>query len=136
MRAASACANRLNRIIGVVKMKFLLIDDETEICFLIRKVLERIGIHCDMAHSLAHGREHLGRGTYHAVFLDVHLPDGKGYELVPEIRQSQPGAHVIAMSAVDNERAHAEGSGVDYFLPKPFDKSSILGGLRALRIIA
>lgn len=117
-------------------MKFLLIDDEKEICFLIRKVLERIGIHCDMAHSLAHGREHLANGNYHAVFLDVHLPDGKGYQLVPEIRRSQPGAHVIAMSAVDHEQAHALERGADFFLPKPFDKSSILGGLQALGIIA
>lgn len=112
--------------------RVLLIDDETEICFLLSNVIKRAGGECDMAHSLAEGRARLSAADYSAVFLDIHLPDGLGYDLIPEIRSHQPGARVIAISAVDNERLNATARGADLFIPKPFDKLSILGGLRQL----
>jgi DNA-binding response OmpR family regulator len=113
-------------------MDILLVDDETEICFLLGNLLKREGVNCDMAHSMAEGREHLRSGSYDLIFLDIHLPDGLGYELIPDIRSSQPHAHVIAISAVDNELGNAKEHGADLFIPKPFDKGSILGGLRSL----
>ena len=117
-------------------MNVLLIDDETEICFLLKNMLRRVGINCDMAHSMAEGREQLGIGAYQAVFLDIHLPDGLGYKLIPEIRKSQPDVHVIAISAVDNEQKNAKAEGADLFIAKPFDKGSILDGLRSLGLTA
>lgn len=113
-------------------MNVLLIDDETEICLLLKNMLGREGFRCDMAHSMAEGRAQLQTGDYSAVFLDIHLPDGLGYQMIPEIRDKQPEAQVIAISAVDNEQEHATDSGADLFIPKPFNKSSILGGLRTL----
>lgn len=115
-----------------VQMNVLLIDDETEICFLLKNMLRREGIACDVAHSMAQGREQLVAGRYEVVFLDIHLPDGLGYQLIPEIRQSQPDTQVIAISAVDNERKNAKDRGADLFIAKPFDKGSILDGLRSL----
>lgn len=117
-------------------MTILLIDDETEICFLLKNMLRRVGIECDMAHSMEEGRRQLGEGSYKAVFLDIHLPDGLGYQLIPEIRESQPNAQVIAISAVDNEQKNAKDRGADLFIAKPFDKGSILGGLRSLGLTA
>ena len=113
-------------------MNVLLIDDETEICFLLKNMLRREGITCAVAHTMAQGREQLGTGTYQAIFLDIHLPDGLGYQLIPEIRQAQPHTQVIAISAVDNERKNAKDRGADLFIAKPFDKGSILDGLRTL----
>jgi len=74
----------------------------------------------------------LGSAKYQVVFLDIHLPDGLGYQLIPEIRESQPDTQVIAISAVDNERKNAKEQGADLFIAKPFAKGSILDGLRAL----
>ncbi len=113
-------------------MNVLLIDDETEICFLLKNLLRREGIDCDVAYSMAQGREHLHTGSYVAVFLDIHLPDGLGYHLIPEIKEHRPGVQVIAISAVDNEREKANDQGADLFIAKPFDRGSILDGLRSL----
>lgn len=77
------------------KMNILLIDDETEICFLVKNLLRREGIGCDVANTMAEGRRQLGIGQYHAVFLDIHLPDGLGYEMIAEIRARQPDVQVI-----------------------------------------
>lgn len=126
----------LNWFVDGIKMNVLLIDDETEICFLLKNMLRREGIDCDVAYSMAEGRDQLRSGHYSAVFLDIHLPDGLGYKLIPEIRERQHDVQVIAISAVDNERVNATGQGADLFISKPFDKGSILGGLRALGLTA
>lgn len=117
-------------------MNVLLIDDETEICFLLKTMLRREGIDCDMAHTMEQGRDRLETGRYAAVFLDIHLPDGLGYELIPEIREALPEVQVIAISAVDNEQKNAKDRGADLFIAKPFDRGSILGGLRSLGLTA
>lgn len=126
----------LNLFVDVMKMNVLLIDDETEICFLLKNMLRREGIGCDVAFSMAEGREQLLSGHYAAVFLDIHLPDGLGYQMIPEIRDRQPDVQVIAISAVDNEAENANKQGADLFIAKPFDKGSILGGLRSLGLTA
>ncbi len=119
-----------------LEMNVLLIDDEPEICFLVKNMLHRAGIQCELAHSIAEGRERLVTGMFEAVLLDIHLPDGLGYQMIPEIRAVLPNARVIALSAVDQEQENATDRGADLFIAKPFDKSSILGGLRALGISA
>ncbi len=111
---------------------YLLIDDESEICFLLTNMLKRLGVECREAHSLEQGREALSFGPYDAVFVDVHLPDGLGYELIPEIRERYPGTRVIAISAVDQERTAATDRGADLFLAKPLSGGRIIGGLRDL----
>ena len=114
-------------------MRVLLVDDERDICHLLSAMLGRSGMQCTSANSLAEARSRLNEGTFAVVFLDIYLPDGRGYSLADEIRSS--GARVIAMSAVDHEREEALSRGVDLFIAKPFDRSTIFGGLRTLGLI-
>ena len=114
-------------------MRVLLVDDEQEICFLLSAMLRRQGIECDMAHSLSEARSKLDNGPFDAAFVDIHLPDGLGYELTDTIRGT--GAKMIAISAVDAEGSKALQRGVDLFIAKPFDRGTIFGGLRQLHLI-
>lgn len=114
--------------------KVLLIDDETEICYLLSKMLQRAGADCRVAHTLQDGSNALSQEDFDLVFLDIHLPDGLGYDLIPTIRGHQPRARVIAISAVDAERGRAVAQGADLFLPKPFDKDTIMASLRKLGV--
>ncbi len=110
----------------------LLVDDEPEICLLLCNMLRRAGIDCAVAHNVQDGKQAIRNGHFDAVFIDVHLPDGLGYELIPEIKVSQPNARLIAISAVDAERPRAEAAGVDLFVPKPFNRAIILSSIRQL----
>lgn len=113
-------------------MNVLLVDDEADIRLLLTSVLRRNGIGSISASSLAEARDALAQGSYDAVFLDIHLPDGIGYDLIPAIRTKNPASKVIAISAVDGERATALRAGVDMFLPKPFSRDLVLEKLNAL----
>jgi two-component system, OmpR family, response regulator len=116
-------------------MKLLLVDDEREICLLLNALLVRYGARTTMAHSLEQAREMLEKGPYDGIFLDVNLPDGKGYELIPSIRARSSDARVIVISAMDQEREHALAAGADIFLAKPLDRNTILGGMRKVELL-
>ncbi len=110
----------------------LLVDDEPEICLLLCNMLRRVGTQCDMAHSVEQARAKLKTGNYDAVFLDIHLPDGLGYEVISVARERNPTARLIAISAVDTERDAAEKAGADLFVPKPFNREIILRSIQQL----
>lgn len=110
----------------------LLIDDEKEICELLSAMLKRNGTSCMFAHSLGEGRKALKRGNFDAVFLDVNLPDGLGYELIPDIKATSPDARCIAISAMDSEGDRALKAGADVFIPKPFNRAVIFTRIREL----
>ncbi len=110
----------------------LLVDDEPEICQLLSNMLRRVGAECDMAHTVEQAIAKLNTGTYDAVFLDIHLPDGLGYDVIPEARKRNPDARLIAISAVDAERTNAVNAGADLFVPKPFNREIILRSIQEL----
>lgn len=110
----------------------LLVDDEQEICQLLSNMLRRSGTACTFAHSIQEGKAALNAGHFDAVFLDVHLPDGLGYELIPLLRSSQPEACTITISALDAERARSVAEGADFFVPKPFNRAIIMSTISSL----
>lgn len=116
-------------------MKLLLVDDEQEICLLLNALLKRYGAETVIAHSLAEARGMFREGPFDGVFLDVNLPDGKGYELIPDIRTGSPVTRVIVISAMDQEKTHALDAGADLFLSKPLDRRTILTGLRSMQLL-
>ena len=116
----------------IMNAKILLIDDEPEICQLLQAILARQGFVSSSAHSLMEARERLRSGWFDGVFLDVNLPDGRGYELIPELKTIYPHVRVIVISAMDQERNSAMNAGADLFLPKPLDLRTILGSLKDL----
>lgn len=117
-------------------MKLLLVDDEPEICLLLNALLVRYGASTVMAHSLRDAEQKIASiDSIDGVFLDVNLPDGKGYELIPSVRSRSSRARVIVISAMDQERQHALAAGADLFLAKPLDRNSILEGLRKVELL-
>ncbi|MBL0045296.1 MAG: response regulator [Flavobacteriales bacterium] len=116
-------------------MNMLLVDDESEICLLLQAMLAQYGISSSSAHTLAEARQNLASGEYDGVFLDVNLPDGKGHELIPLLKNAYPDIRVIVISAMDQERTVAMAAGADLFLPKPFDRHTILGSLRQVGLV-
>lgn len=62
------------------------------------------------------------------VFLDIHLPNISGLEVIRSIRKRDLGAHIVMLSAdscIENVRA-SRFNGSKGFLTKPFEKKRIL----------
>ena len=70
--------------------RILIIDDEPDICTLLAGVLKSSGNETYFAHNLEDGKTQFETKHPEIVFLDLNLPDGSGFTLLPEIKQQAP----------------------------------------------
>lgn len=119
---------------GAMPHKHVLIaDDDKLICWALEREFAGAGHSARAVESGADALEELRRQSYDVVFLDIHLPDTNGLELLQEIERISPGAIIIIMSgdASETNRQHAYNGGVVQFLEKPFDLSEVHDILRS-----
>ncbi len=118
---------RYGPILNASSKRVLIVDDETDICLLLSGLLRRLGYQPTCAHFIEEGRQCLKSQQFSAVFLDLNLPDGLGFDLLPIIKEDQVAARVIMISAFDGqaERRRATEQGADYFIGKPFTRRSV-----------
>ncbi len=79
--------------------------------------------HNILATSIAEARHIIRKDQIDVVLLDLMLPDGLGYELIPEIRHLETHINIITMTGhntPDLEKTVRE-LGITYYLSKPID---------------
>ena len=114
------------------RKRALIVDDETDICYLLSNILKQRNIQTTFAGSLAEADKMLQSPNYfYYVFLDNHLPDGLGINQIKRWKEKFPAIHVIMITAHDSyeERKKATRDGADYFISKPFSKEVILNSI-------
>jgi CheY-like chemotaxis protein len=74
-------------------------------------------------------------GSYDAILADIRLPDVSGYEVYRRLREAQPRARVILMTAYGYDPSHslvkARQDGLRFVLFKPFRVDQLLDALSA-----
>lgn len=115
-------------------MKALIIDDEEDICFLLSGLLLKKNMQSSYANSIAEAKMLLEKSSPEIIFLDNHLPDGKGVDFAPHIKKNYPGVKLVMITAFDTatDRKLALSQGVDYFIAKPFTTEKIYQTLEHL----
>ena len=119
-------------LIDPERKKALIVDDETDICYLLSNILKQRNIQTTFAGSLAEADKMLQSPNYfYYVFLDNHLPDGLGINQIKRWKEKFPFIHLIMITAHDSyeERKKATRDGADYFISKPFSKEVILNSI-------
>jgi len=107
--------------------KVLIIDDEVDICYLLGSILKNKNLQTEYVNSLSEAKEILQDHQPSLVFIDNHLPDGRGVDFIGEIKKMFPSIKVVMITAYDTsaDKNIAIRSGVDGFIGKPFTKDSI-----------
>ncbi len=80
-------------------MKALIIDDEVDLCLLLKSYLQRKGYQVSLAHSLDDGLGKIEAENPQLLFLDNNLPDGLGWVEAPGLATSFPKMHLYLISA-------------------------------------
>jgi two-component system, OmpR family, response regulator len=117
-----------------MRMRVLVVEDETRMASVIRRSLAKIGLAADVA---AHGEDALWMTAsvdYDAIVLDVMLPGLSGFETCRRLRERGVWAPVLMLTARDGVRDRVEGldSGADDYLVKPFALAELHARLRSL----
>ena len=83
--------------------KILIIDDETDLCLLLKDYFTRKHYEVFVCHTLSEGKIAFEDLTPDILFLDNNLPDGIGWSIAPEIAQAHPSTYIILFSAFHPE---------------------------------
>jgi DNA-binding response OmpR family regulator len=114
-------------------MRILLVEDEEKVASFIKKGLEQSAYTVDWAPTGNEGLDLAEANTYHAILLDLMLPDRDGLQVVRELRLKGIATPVIALTARGSleDRVTGLDSGCDDYLAKPFSFDELLARLRA-----
>lgn len=115
-------------------MRVLLIEDDEVLGDAVRDHIAADGHAVDWSATLAEARDHLDVVPYDLILLDLHLPDGKGLELLKTLRRQGSETPVVILTARDQLSDRIEGlnSGADDYLVKPFDLGELSARLAAV----
>ncbi len=115
------------------KIKILVVDDDVNICELIRLYLEKEGYSVVLSHdginALSKFREH----TPGIVVLDIMLPGTDGWNVCREIRKVS-NVPIIMLSAKDETFDKVLGLelGADDYMIKPFEPKELIARIKAV----
>lgn len=125
----------------------LVIDDEPEVRDSIRQVLSRVGFSVTTAENGATGIQAFCDQPPDVVIIDIIMPRMNGVEVIRKIRETYPGARILAITgggnfgsfgykpgAVVTEAylASATQSGADAVMTKPFHRADLIAAVRSL----
>ena len=103
--------------------RILVIDDDSNVRTVVRKVLQRLGHDVTEVERVSEGLSALDEGSYDVLITDLHLPGAGGMTAVAHARRHFPHVKVLLVSGSIGPDAHPEGEGLepDMVLAKPFD---------------
>lgn len=126
-------------------MRVLLVEDDAMLGDAVHTSLAQSGADVQWVRDVAQARLALVEHGFHAVLLDLGLPDGDGSEILRRLRSPRrpggdshalpdPNTPVLILTARDQVRERIAGLdlGADDYLVKPFDIDELEARLRAM----
>jgi DNA-binding NtrC family response regulator len=107
--------------------RLLLIEDDEAAVFGYRRYLSKAGYGIVAASTLADARRLAAREQFHAVVLDLKLPDGNGIDLISEFRDMRDTMGIVVITGAGDVATAVEAMrrGADNFLTKPVDMDAL-----------
>ncbi len=112
-------------------IRILLVEDSPVDALCLKEALhESEATHFSISHveTLTEAKEYLRERNFHAVVLDLRLPDSLGMETFLEVRNSDPDVPIVALSGLDDETLAIEAvrlGAQDYLLKDKYDGVSL-----------
>ena len=115
------------------KDKILIVDDDVNICELLRLYLEKEGYETAIAHDGETAVEAFENGGFDLVLLDVMMPRVDGWEACRKIR-AKDNTPIIMLTAKGETYDKVLGLelGADDYIVKPFDAKEVTARIKAV----
>ncbi len=117
----------------MLKEKILVVDDEKNICDLLRMYLEKEGYEVVLAHNGIDAVNIFRQENPDLVLLDIMLPQLDGWQVCREIRKTSEKP-IIMLTAKDEvfDKVLGLELGADDYVTKPFDTKEIVARIKAV----
>lgn len=109
------------------KPKILLVEDDTNLGFVLNDYLSMSNYEPTLARDGNEGLEAFKSGNYDLCILDVMLPYKDGFTLAEDIRKIEPNVPIIFLTAKTMEKDKIQGfkAGGDDYITKPFSTEEL-----------
>ena len=113
--------------------KVLIIDDDRELCALIKQSILQECMEADCCYSGKSGLLQLKEKEYQLVILDVMMPGFDGFETLEQIRQ-ESSLPILMFTSKNDSASKVRGlrAGADDYLTKPFDMDELIARIVSL----
>ena len=113
--------------------RILIIDDDRELCALIRQSVLPEQIEADCCYSGKSGLQKLREKDYQLVILDVMMPGFDGFETLEQIRK-ESSLPILMFTSKNDSVSKVRGlrAGADDYLTKPFDMDELIARILSL----
>ena len=113
--------------------KVLIIDDDKELCALIKRSVLSEDIEADFCNTGKEGLQKLKEKEYQLVILDVMMPGMDGFETLEEIRKEN-SLPILMFTSKNDSASKVCGlrAGADDYLTKPFDMDELIARIISL----
>jgi two-component system response regulator CpxR len=116
-----------------VQSRILVVDDDVELCQLIREYVANEPWDVECVHDGAGGLDRALTGEHRLVILDIMLPGMSGLDVLRKLREKRR-TPVLMLTArgEDVDRIVGLELGADDYLPKPFNPREMVARVRAI----
>lgn len=113
--------------------RILIIDDDKELCALIKRSVLQESIEADCCYSGKSGLIQMQEKEYQLVILDVMMPGFDGFETLEQIRK-QSSLPILMFTSKNDSASKVRGlrAGADDYLTKPFDMDELIARILSL----
>src|SRR5437879_2990658 len=113
--------------------KILIIDDDVELCGMLREFFRPEGFRVDTANDGQRGLAKALTGDYGLAILDIMLPRLNGLDVLKELRLgTRLPVLLLTARGEDVDRILGLELGADDYLPKPFNPRELVARVRAV----
>ncbi|MBS7219865.1 MAG: response regulator transcription factor [Clostridiales bacterium] len=113
--------------------RILIIDDDKELCVLIKQSVLSENIEADFCNNGREGLQKLKEAEYQLVILDIMMPGIDGFEVLGEIRKESRLPILMFTSKNDSvSKVRGLRAGADDYLTKPFDMEELIARIISL----
>jgi DNA-binding response OmpR family regulator len=116
------------------RKRILCVEDDSDVCSMIKTLLGFIGYDVEIAETVAEALTIIETEQFDLYLIDNWLPGGSGVELCRKIRAAGLAVPIIFYSAAayDEDKRKALEAGADVYLVKPADINKLVETVKRL----
>ena len=121
-----------NHYPSVAQGRVLIVEDDREMCRFLAELLTEEGYQVEIAHDGPAALDRYKRNNFDLTITDLMMPRMKGTELVSHLRETDPHATILLITAFGTIESAVEAmrAGAFHYLTKPFRTDEILINVR------
>ena len=108
-------------------MDILVVEDDLGIAQAIVKNIDRWGHNAEISTTGKDAREKIRRASLDVAVVSVFLPDTKGHELIPHLKEAWPNIWIVTMTDYNTREVELKvrEQGIVYYMAKPFEAMAL-----------